>query len=193
MLIKWEDFDAFLSWLLKQEIFLTGFFLREFHCNLIWNTVNLKQFPSVIVTKVWIIPHYFITNVCYLNKNLRSMGFVHPLKFFQLHKSEVIFQRSSCWAPKVHEAGMMGTKSLWVLIVAVKSSRRKHTFFTLKSAVISVTHYCILKFLFTQSRKYKWKEKHTSKKIRGKLEKQTKIKLVNVKNSPRIWNPHRRH
>jgi hypothetical protein len=32
MLIKWENVGAFLSFLLRQEIFLTGFFLREFHC-----------------------------------------------------------------------------------------------------------------------------------------------------------------
>jgi hypothetical protein len=32
--MKWENFGAFLSWLLWQEIFLTWFFLSKFHC--IW-------------------------------------------------------------------------------------------------------------------------------------------------------------
>jgi hypothetical protein len=32
ILMKWENFGAFLSWFLRQEIFLTGFFLSEFHC-----------------------------------------------------------------------------------------------------------------------------------------------------------------
>jgi hypothetical protein len=32
MLIKWENFGAFLSWLLRWEIFLTGDFLNEFYC-----------------------------------------------------------------------------------------------------------------------------------------------------------------
>jgi hypothetical protein len=35
MLIKWENFGAFLSWLLRQEIFLTGNFLNEFYCTYI--------------------------------------------------------------------------------------------------------------------------------------------------------------
>jgi hypothetical protein len=34
MLIKWENFGAFLSSLLRQEIFLTGEVLSEFHCTL---------------------------------------------------------------------------------------------------------------------------------------------------------------
>jgi hypothetical protein len=34
ILMKWENFGAFLSWLLRQEIFLTRFFLSEFHCNI---------------------------------------------------------------------------------------------------------------------------------------------------------------
>jgi hypothetical protein len=32
MLIKWKNFGAFLSWLLRREIFLTEFFLSEFYC-----------------------------------------------------------------------------------------------------------------------------------------------------------------
>jgi hypothetical protein len=32
ILMKWENFGAFLSLLLRQEIFLTGFFLSKFHC-----------------------------------------------------------------------------------------------------------------------------------------------------------------
>jgi hypothetical protein len=31
--MKWESSGAFLSWLLRREIFLTGFFLSEFHCS----------------------------------------------------------------------------------------------------------------------------------------------------------------
>jgi hypothetical protein len=31
ILMKWENFGAFLSWLLRREIFLTRFFLSEFH------------------------------------------------------------------------------------------------------------------------------------------------------------------
>jgi hypothetical protein len=30
--MKWENFVAFLSWLLRQEIFLTRFFLSKFYC-----------------------------------------------------------------------------------------------------------------------------------------------------------------
>jgi hypothetical protein len=30
--MKWENFGAFLSWLLRWEIFLTGFFLSKFRC-----------------------------------------------------------------------------------------------------------------------------------------------------------------
>jgi hypothetical protein len=33
--MKWENFGAFLSWLLRREIILTGFFLSEFHCNIV--------------------------------------------------------------------------------------------------------------------------------------------------------------
>jgi hypothetical protein len=32
ILMKWENFGAFLSWLLRGQSFLTGFFLSEFHC-----------------------------------------------------------------------------------------------------------------------------------------------------------------
>jgi hypothetical protein len=32
ILMKRENFGAFLSWLVRREIFLTGFFLSEFHC-----------------------------------------------------------------------------------------------------------------------------------------------------------------
>jgi hypothetical protein len=35
MLINWEKFGAFLSWLLRQEIFLTGDILNEFYCIII--------------------------------------------------------------------------------------------------------------------------------------------------------------
>jgi hypothetical protein len=35
MLIKWENFGAFLSLLLRLEIFLTGDILNEFYCTLI--------------------------------------------------------------------------------------------------------------------------------------------------------------
>jgi hypothetical protein len=30
--MKWENFGAFLSRLVRRKIFLTGFFLSEFHC-----------------------------------------------------------------------------------------------------------------------------------------------------------------
>jgi hypothetical protein len=33
--MKLEDFGAFLSWLLRREIFVTGVFLSEFHCILL--------------------------------------------------------------------------------------------------------------------------------------------------------------
>jgi hypothetical protein len=49
ILMKWENFGAFLSWLLRLEIFLTGFFLSEFRCiitrlvthwqTILWRTV----------------------------------------------------------------------------------------------------------------------------------------------------------
>jgi hypothetical protein len=35
ILMKWENFGAFLSWFLRREIFLTGYFLSEFHCVLL--------------------------------------------------------------------------------------------------------------------------------------------------------------
>jgi hypothetical protein len=33
MLIKWENFGSFLSWLPRQEIFLTKDVLNKFYCN----------------------------------------------------------------------------------------------------------------------------------------------------------------
>jgi hypothetical protein len=45
ILMKWENFSAFLSWLLRWEIFLTAFFLSEFHCTyskIIYYTYNWK-------------------------------------------------------------------------------------------------------------------------------------------------------
>jgi hypothetical protein len=45
MLIKWENFGAFLSWLLRLEIFLTGDFLNKFYCtSRIWYHCKM---PSV--------------------------------------------------------------------------------------------------------------------------------------------------
>jgi hypothetical protein len=42
--MKRENFGAFLSWLLKQEIFLTGFFLSKFHCITVRRNVLLCTF-----------------------------------------------------------------------------------------------------------------------------------------------------
>jgi hypothetical protein len=44
MLIKWENFGAFLS-CLRREVFLTGFFLSRFHRILIvWEIFGIKLF-----------------------------------------------------------------------------------------------------------------------------------------------------
>jgi hypothetical protein len=39
ILRKWENFGAFLSWLLRQKIFLTRFILSEFHRTTVWNLI----------------------------------------------------------------------------------------------------------------------------------------------------------
>jgi hypothetical protein len=46
ILVKWENFCAFLSSLLRREIFLTGFFLSEFHCNLVDHVFEDDHFMS---------------------------------------------------------------------------------------------------------------------------------------------------
>jgi hypothetical protein len=42
ILMKWENFDAFLSWFLRQEIFLTRGLLSEFHWNF-FKSARLKN------------------------------------------------------------------------------------------------------------------------------------------------------
>jgi hypothetical protein len=48
ILMKWENFGAFLSWLVRWEIFLTGFFLSEFHCNAMTSYLFLDQFNDAL-------------------------------------------------------------------------------------------------------------------------------------------------
>jgi hypothetical protein len=52
MLIKWENFGAFLSWLLKQEIFLTGDVLNKFYCI---GESNDSHFTSVHLHSVTLV------------------------------------------------------------------------------------------------------------------------------------------
>jgi hypothetical protein len=62
MLIKWENFGAFLSWLLRREIFLTGFFLSKFHCihyDTFWHEVlkvNAGTLHLVIHQSIFCLP-----------------------------------------------------------------------------------------------------------------------------------------
>jgi hypothetical protein len=61
--MKWENFGAFLSWLLRQEIFLTGFFLSEFHCSSEHKYFNfwiLHQYNFVKYGCLHIIVTFFI-------------------------------------------------------------------------------------------------------------------------------------
>jgi hypothetical protein len=44
--MKWENSGAFLSWLLRREIFLTGFFLSEFHCTCIHEEIKSRWMPG---------------------------------------------------------------------------------------------------------------------------------------------------
>jgi hypothetical protein len=44
--MKWENFGAFLSRLLRWEIFLSGFLLSEFHCSSDKNNKSAVQYLS---------------------------------------------------------------------------------------------------------------------------------------------------
>jgi hypothetical protein len=55
--MKWENFGAFLSWLLRQEIFLTGFFLSEFHCNKI-EVLKSEHKPTLLERSTRIFAPY---------------------------------------------------------------------------------------------------------------------------------------
>jgi hypothetical protein len=58
MLIKWENFGAFLSWLRRWEIFLTGDFLNKFYCILLWICGNWGI--------CWLVLEKYFSFLCYL-------------------------------------------------------------------------------------------------------------------------------
>jgi hypothetical protein len=70
--MKWENFGAFLSWLLRREVFLTGFFLSEFHCNSLGTApgkdpANMATAISVSETKGE-LQHYSSSSLKYIVK-----------------------------------------------------------------------------------------------------------------------------
>jgi hypothetical protein len=58
MLIKWENFGALLSWLLRQEIFLTRDLLNEFYSSWFFNKIT--SIAMFVIMNKW---KYFIPNV----------------------------------------------------------------------------------------------------------------------------------
>jgi hypothetical protein len=63
--MKWENFGAFLSSLLRREIFLTGAFLSDFHCISIKNAHVYCSTDSVLLKtqKPYTYFYTFILNV----------------------------------------------------------------------------------------------------------------------------------
>jgi hypothetical protein len=77
MLIKWENFDAFLSWLLRWEIFLTRDFLNEFYC--IQTAVFILHFVLMTGIAFDCVPRDSENKIC-----IHLVFCVQSLIFYQL-------------------------------------------------------------------------------------------------------------
>lgn len=81
--------------------------------------------------------------------NLSSTYFIHPSKFIQPCKSVVVVEQVFCHAPNLREASMTGSKSVHILVAAVKVKAKKaHLSYIEKCCIMS--YYYILNFLLTQ-------------------------------------------
>jgi hypothetical protein len=95
MLIKWENFGAFLSWRLSRENILTGDVLSEFHCTKFygwcqigtvwWLVICYIQILTVTITTVIYQSLRRLHNILFLNGSNFSLWPLHIWFFLIFH------------------------------------------------------------------------------------------------------------
>jgi hypothetical protein len=102
ILIKWENFGAFLSWLLRREIFLTGDSINKFYCTSIQFS-HIQDDSDLMLWLQVLTSEVILSQKCHVNfvKELRVM---HHMKVKEnenkqrsfIVKYTTLFERTNC-------------------------------------------------------------------------------------------------